>query len=117
VKILEKLYQDAGIDGAAAGIELFISETESRLVQIDDALSRCDFNVVRNEVHALKSTSDTFGLKQLADLCAAAHNMFDRDDLDEHHVIKLSRRVVQLAPTALTALNLYRRSRSWALSS
>ncbi|OKH88250.1 response regulator [Thalassospira sp. TSL5-1] len=117
VKILEKLYHDVGIDGAAAGIELFISETETRLVQIDDALSRCDFGAVRNEVHALKSTSDTFGLRQLADLCAAAHNMFDRSDLDEHHLVNFSRRVVQLAPTALTALNLYRRSRSWALSS
>ncbi len=116
VKILEKLYHDAGIDGAAAGIELFISETESRLVQIDDALSRCDFGAVRNEVHALKSTSDTFGLRQLADLCNAAYNMFDHNDLEEHHLINLSRRVVQLAPTALTALNLYRRSRSWALS-
>ncbi|AUG53735.1 Hpt domain-containing response regulator [Thalassospira marina] len=116
VKILEKLYHDAGIDGAATGIELFISETESRLVQIDDALSRYDFHAVRDEVHALKSTSDTFGLRQLADLCNAAHDLFDRDDIDEHHLIKLSRKVVQLAPTALTALNLYRRSRSWAMT-
>ena len=116
VNILEKLYRDAGMDGAANGIDLFITETESRLVQIDDALSRCDFHAVRNEVHALKSTSGTFGLRQLADLCDAAHNMFDSNDIEEHHIVKLSRRVVQLAPTALTALNLYRRSRSWALS-
>jgi CheY-like chemotaxis protein/HPt (histidine-containing phosphotransfer) domain-containing protein len=121
VNILEKLYRDAGLDGAASGIELFISETEARLVQIDDALSRHDFRAVCNEVHALKSTSGTFGLRQLADLCDAAHTIFDRNDfgcndIDHHHLVKLSRQVVQLAPTALTALNLYRRSRSWALS-
>ncbi|OSQ38384.1 response regulator [Thalassospira mesophila] len=116
VDILEELYREAGMDGAANGIDLFISETESRLMQIDEALSRSDFHAVRNEVHVLKSTSGTFGLRQLADLCDAAHNLLDRTDIDEHHLVKLSRRVVQLAPTALTALNLYRRSRSWALT-
>ena len=114
IRVLEQLYQDAGDDGARCGIDLFITETQSRLVKIDTALSEEDLSSVRKEVHVLKSTSATFGLRQLSELCGTTQSIFDEDDMDEGHLIALSRQVVQLAPTALTALNLYRRSRSFA---
>ena len=72
-----------------------------------------DLAIVRNEVHVLKSTSGTFGLRQLSELCETTQNFFEDDDIDEGRILALSRQVVQLAPTALTALNLYRRSRGW----
>jgi CheY-like chemotaxis protein/HPt (histidine-containing phosphotransfer) domain-containing protein len=112
VRVLEQLYTDAGDEGAGCGIEIFINETESRLVKIDKALSEDDLTTVRNEVHALKSTSGTFGLRQLSELCETTQSVFEDDDPDENRLLSLSRQVVQLAPTALTALNLYRRSRS-----
>jgi len=112
VRILEQLYTDAGDEGAGCGIEIFINETESRLVKIDKALSEDDMTTVRNEVHALKSTSGTFGLRQLSELCETTQSVFEDNDPDEDRLLSLSRQVVQLAPTALTALNLYRRSRS-----
>jgi CheY-like chemotaxis protein/HPt (histidine-containing phosphotransfer) domain-containing protein len=113
IRVLEQLYNDAGDEGARCGIDIFINETESRLVKIDKALSEDDLSTVRSEVHVLKSTSGTFGLRQLSELCATTQTIFDEDEIDEGHVTALSRQVVQLAPTALTALNLYRRSRSW----
>ncbi|MBR9899655.1 MAG: response regulator [Rhodospirillales bacterium] len=112
VRILEQLYTDAGDEGAGCGIEIFINETESRLVKIDKALSEDDMTTVRNEVHALKSTSGTFGLRQLSELCETTQSIFEDHEPDEGRLLSLSRQVVQLAPTALTALNLYRRSRS-----
>lgn len=111
VRILEQLYTDAGDEGAGCGIEIFINETETRLVKIDKALSEDDLTTVRNEVHALKSTSGTFGLRQLSELCETTQTVFEDNDPDENRLLSLSRQVVQLAPTALTALNLYRRSR------
>jgi CheY-like chemotaxis protein/HPt (histidine-containing phosphotransfer) domain-containing protein len=111
IRVLDQLYNDAGDEGARCGIEIFINETENRLVKIDQALSEEDLKTVRNEVHALKSTSGTFGLRQLSELCETTQSIFEEDQLDENRVLSLSRQVVQLAPTALTALNLYRRSR------
>lgn len=111
IRVLEQLYNDAGEEGARCGIDIFISETESRLVKIDKALSEDDLKTVRNEVHALKSTSGTFGLRQLSELCETTQSIFEDAEFDEDRVLALSRQVVQLAPTALTALNLYRRSR------
>ncbi len=112
IRVLEQLYNDAGDEGARCGIDIFINETETRLVKIDKALSEDDLKTVRNEVHALKSTSGTFGLCQLSELCETTQSVFEDGEFDEDHVLALSRQVVQLAPTALTALNLYRRSRS-----
>ena len=111
IRVLEQLYNDAGEEGARCGIDIFINETESRLVKIDKALSEDDLKTVRNEVHALKSTSGTFGLRQLSELCETTQSIFEDAEFDEDRVLALSRQVVQLAPTALTALNLYRRSR------
>lgn len=113
IRTLEQLYADAGDEGASCGIDLFINETETRLVKIDNALSNDDLATVRDEVHVLKSTSGTFGLRQLSDLCGVTQNFFEEDDIDEGRILALSRQVVLLAPTALTALNLYRRSRGW----
>lgn len=112
VHVLEQLYADAGQEGAGAGIEIFINETESRLVDIDHALSRRDLTRVRKEVHVLKSTTSTFGLRQLSELCAATQSVLDGDRINEHEIKSLSQQVVQLAPAALTALSLYRRSRT-----
>ncbi len=111
IRVLEQLYSDAGDEGAKCGIDIFINETESRLVKIDKALSEDDLTTVKNEVHVLKSTSGTFGLRQLSELCETTQSIFEESQLDEDRVLSLSRQVVQLAPTALTALNLYRRSR------
>ncbi|MDP2696738.1 response regulator [Thalassospira sp.] len=113
-RTLDQLYLDAGAEGASCGIDLFISETESRLVSIDNALSRADLVAVRDEIHILKSTSGTFGLRQLSELCAATQQAFDQDHDDPDNAFAMSRQLVQLAPTALTALTLYRRSRSYA---
>ncbi|MBX2829769.1 MAG: response regulator [Rhodospirillales bacterium] len=112
IHILEQLYSDAGDEGAKCGIDIFINETETRLVKIDKALSEDDLTTVRNEVHALKSTSGTFGLRQLSELCETTQSIFEDSQIDENRVLTLSRQVVQLAPTALTALNLYCRSRN-----
>ncbi len=112
VDILEQLYSDAGDVGARCGIEIFINETENRLVKIDRALSENDMATVRKEVHALKSTSGTFGLRQLSELCETTQSAFEDSAPDESRLLSLSRQVVLLAPAALTALNLYHRSRS-----
>lgn len=112
IRVLEQLYSDAGDEGAKCGIDIFINETETRLVKIDKALSEDDLKTVRNEVHALKSTSGTFGLRQLSELCETTQSIFEDGEFDEDHALALSRQVVQLAPTALTALNVYRRSRN-----
>ncbi|MDG4719915.1 MULTISPECIES: response regulator [Thalassospira] len=117
IRVLEQLYNDAGDEGARCGIDIFINETETRLVKIDKALSEDDLKTVRNEVHALKSTSGTFGLRQLSELCETTQSIFEDGEFDEDHVLSLSRQVVQLAPTALTALNLYRRSRNFSSNS
>jgi CheY-like chemotaxis protein/HPt (histidine-containing phosphotransfer) domain-containing protein len=117
IRVLEQLYNDAGDEGARCGIDIFINETETRLVKIDKALSEDDLKTVRNEVHALKSTSGTFGLRQLSELCETTQSIFEDGEFDEDHVLALSRQVVQLAPTALTALNLYRRSRNFSSNS
>ncbi len=114
IKALEQLYVDAGDEGASCGIELFINETETRLVKIDNALSEDDLATVRDEVHVLKSTSGTFGLRQLSELCEITQNFFEDDDINEDRILATSQQVVQLAPKALKALNLYRRSREWA---
>ncbi|MEQ8287073.1 response regulator [Thalassospira sp.] len=114
IRILEQLYSDAGDEGAKCGIDIFINETENRLVKIDKALSEDDLTTVRNEVHVLKSTSGTFGLRQLSELCETTQSIFEDSQLDENRILALSRQVVQLAPTALTALNLYSRSRNFS---
>lgn len=113
IGVLDQLYRDLGDESAHNGIDIFINETETRLVRIDKALSEDNLVAVRDEIHALKSTSGTFGLRQLSELCENTQALFDEDMPDKNRILVLSRKVVQLAPTALTALNLYRRSRNW----
>src|SRR6185312_3250501 len=68
--VVAALIEEIDADGADATLEMFLSETQSRLQtmhRLDDMRER---DCIRTEAHTLKGASGTFGFRRLANAAA-----------------------------------------------
>lgn len=69
--VLGHLVGNVGPAGAKTLVHLFIGEARSRVARITDLARRYDWEAVRREAHALKSTGATYGLTAVAEQAGA----------------------------------------------
>ncbi len=69
--VLKQMAQDTSEELVPEMVNVFIKELNTRLQKINKAINDYDHDVIGQEVHALKSSSGTYGAKQLQELANA----------------------------------------------
>ena len=69
LKAFEKIKSDDGSDIVIELIDLYLQGTSERISVMRDAADERDWDLLRRNAHALKGSSSTLGLRQIARTC------------------------------------------------
>lgn len=81
IELLNNLVADTSFDTCGEMVEIFMQESKHSVAVIDEASHQQNWQQVRAEAHAIKSTSYTFGCEALYNIASQLESEIDRGDL------------------------------------
>ncbi|WP_051812024.1 Hpt domain-containing protein [Kitasatospora sp. MBT63] len=85
-------------------VDAFLGELTTLVEEIQQGVRHADADSARRAAHTLKSNCRTFGLEQLASLCAELEMLATSGDVAQPRVGALARQILAYRPTARSAL-------------
>ncbi len=82
---LDELINDIGMDVVPQMLDIYMQETHERNEHIKDALISHDYDVIRSEAHAIKSSSGSVGLVALQQHAYAVESACRREEFEKAH--------------------------------
>ena len=73
---------DAANDFVSQLIDQYLVESQSRMVELKDAVERSDAPALKRAAHSLKGNSSTVGAKGLAAICSKLEELARKDSFD-----------------------------------
>lgn len=82
---LDELINDIGMDVVPQMLDIYMQETHERNEHIKDALISHDYDVIRSEAHAIKSSSGSVGLVALQQHAYAVESACRQEEFEKAH--------------------------------
>lgn len=79
--VIQQFREDVGDDAARNLIGLFVQEARDRIRQMTELAVQDDFEALGREAHALKSSSETYGLMDLGGLARSLEQACREGDI------------------------------------
>ena len=83
IDLLKNLVADTSLDVCTEMVGIFMQESKQSVAVIDQASHHKQWQNVKNEAHAIKSTSYTFGCEALYHIASLLETEIDRGDFDK----------------------------------
>ena len=102
-KVLQQLAEDTSAELVPEMITVFLKELKKRLVNIEQACEQKNVEGIASEVHALKSSSGTYGALKLQSIAKMADTACKEND--QQQVFLLSASLLKLIPETMAVFS------------